>query len=173
MVEMTLIGIPIIFTLISIFEMSRGMWIYSTISYAAREATHYVAVHGGPDCRTLPNNCGIAQVDLYNAINFANTGLTPSKTTILFISTADNFTCTVDKLKTGACGSAPSGNCDTAGSTAGCIPSSGGDTNGFPVTITLTYPFNSAIGMFWPGAGRGFIFGRVNLPATSQAQILF
>ena len=35
---MTLVGIPIIFTLICVFEISRGMWIYHTLAYAVNDA---------------------------------------------------------------------------------------------------------------------------------------
>src|SRR5215831_11346653 len=33
-VEMTLVGIPLMFVLVSIFEMSRGMWVYHTVANA-------------------------------------------------------------------------------------------------------------------------------------------
>src|SRR5215471_18790761 len=46
LIEFTLVGIPIIFVLISTFEMSRGMWLYHTLAYAAREGTRYAIVHG-------------------------------------------------------------------------------------------------------------------------------
>ena len=36
-IEMTLVGIPIIFLLISTFEISRGMWMYNTAATAVRE----------------------------------------------------------------------------------------------------------------------------------------
>ena len=31
LVEFTLVGIPLIFVLISVFEISRGMWMYHTL----------------------------------------------------------------------------------------------------------------------------------------------
>src|SRR5690348_5890025 len=102
MIEMTLVGIPIIFILISVFEMSRGMWIYSTLSYAAREGTRYVSVHG-QDCQTLPDTCGITPVDLGKFLNIAATGLIPQNVTVKFVTLTDNFTCTLDTLMSGKC----------------------------------------------------------------------
>jgi Flp pilus assembly protein TadG len=52
--EFTLVGIPIIFVLISTFEMARGMWNYHTIAYAVKEGTRFASVHG-IDCSTAPN----------------------------------------------------------------------------------------------------------------------
>ena len=46
MVEFALVGIPLIFILISIFEISRGMWMYETVAHAVREGARYAAVHG-------------------------------------------------------------------------------------------------------------------------------
>src|SRR5882762_5274489 len=47
--EFTLVGIPLVFILISTFEMARGMWNYHVMAYAVKEGTRYASVHG--------NNC--------------------------------------------------------------------------------------------------------------------
>jgi Flp pilus assembly protein TadG len=39
LVEFTLVGIPMIFLLISTFEVARGMWEYHTLAYAVKEGT--------------------------------------------------------------------------------------------------------------------------------------
>ena len=49
MLEMTLVGIPTIFILISIFEISRGIWMYETLAYAAKAGVRFASVHGA-DC---------------------------------------------------------------------------------------------------------------------------
>ena len=66
LVEFTFVGIPIIFILISIFEVSRGMWIYHTLAYAAKVGARYASVHGinciGNTVNTSlqnPNNCAV------------------------------------------------------------------------------------------------------------------
>ena len=46
LIEFTLVGIPLIFVLLSTFEMARGMWLYHTLAYAARQGTRYAIVHG-------------------------------------------------------------------------------------------------------------------------------
>ena len=46
MIEFTLVGIPLMFVLISIVELSRGMWIYHTLAHAVKEGTRYTAVRG-------------------------------------------------------------------------------------------------------------------------------
>jgi len=165
-IEMTLIGIPLIFVLISIFEISRGMWIYHTLSYAARETSRYVSVHG-QNCQTTPNTCGITPAQFGQFLNTAATGLEPRYLDVTFISPADNFTCKLDVLMAGTCGAGA----DCNGLSA--IPSCGGGAVGSPVTVTITYPYNSAVSMFWPGAGKGFVFGGAILPSTSQDRVQY
>src|SRR6266849_3318008 len=72
--EMTLVGIPMIFVLISIIEVSRGMWIYHTLSYAVREGTRYTIVHG-VNCKTSPNNCAVTVGQIATVIQNAAVGL--------------------------------------------------------------------------------------------------
>lgn len=56
MIEFVLVGIPLIFVLISIFEMARGMWLYHTLAYSVKEGVRYTIVHG-QNCATAPNSC--------------------------------------------------------------------------------------------------------------------
>ena len=43
------------FALISIFEVSRGMWIYHTLAYSVKNGIRYASVHG-IDCFNTANN---------------------------------------------------------------------------------------------------------------------
>ena len=149
MVEMTLVGIPILITLILTFETSRGMWIYYTLSYAAREATRFVVVHG-QNCQTSPNSCTITPADLGNVVSQAAAGLIPTDLTVTFQSDIDLFTCTLQNLTSGGCGPAfiPSKNAGAAGAQF--------------VIVNLSYPFQF-----------GFFGSNLSLSAYSRDGILF
>src|SRR5438874_6963926 len=85
MLEMTLVGIPIIFILISIFEMSRGMWIYHTLAYAVKEGTRFAMVHGQncwPLTPSVTNSCKTMVADVAAVIKSAGIGLDPATTTL-------------------------------------------------------------------------------------------
>lgn len=161
-IEMTLVGIPMIFVLISTVEVSRGMWIYATLSFAARETSRYISVHG-QNCQTAPNTCGLLQADLGTFINNAATGLLPDDLTVQVTNPAVNFTCSLKSLMTSGCVAAG----------VGFIPPSGGNGVGAPIAINLKYPFPNAISMFWPGAGAGQVIGGLTLSASSQDQIQY
>ena len=75
MIEFTLVGIPMIFLLISIFEMSRAMWNYHTLAFAIREGTRYAVVHGS-GCSTDPrNSCQATVAQVAQRIQDAGIGL--------------------------------------------------------------------------------------------------
>ncbi len=163
-IEFTLVGIPLVFVLISTMEMARGMWIYHTLAYAVKEGTRYAVARGqnNPIPTTYQNVC--------NAIAQAGTGLLPEDLTLSFTSlggTSPPYT---------------ANNCPPTqqwppGNNAGIIDNQPGQT----ISITAYYPFVSAISMFWPGAGPGMTFqplvcqgaGTLCLPASSQDVMQF
>ena len=155
--EMTLVGIPLIFVLISTVEMARGMWIYHTLAYALREGTRYTIVHG-VDCSTAPNHCAVKVKDIATVIQKAGVGLYDT----------DNFQIEMKSLSDDVSSTMTSALASTAP-----FPSTGGDAIGAPIAFKATYPFQSVIAMFWPGAGPGINFTSVTFPASSQENIQF
>jgi Flp pilus assembly protein TadG len=155
-VEFVLVGIPIIFMLISLFEIARGMWMYHTVSYAVREATRYVSMHGS-GCAS-PNSCQITVGNIAQYIQSAGPGIDPASTLTL----------------TPATGSATSGTITSLSASNTTWPPSTANTPGNLVTINVKYPFRTVLSIFWPGSG-----GALNdsqtfyLPATSAATIQF
>lgn len=158
MVEFTLVGIPIIFVLISIFEMARGMWIYHTLAHAVREGTRYAIVHG-QNCSQPPNQCQTNVAQVAARIRDAGAGLLPDRLMI----TMTTVSSTVGPATLNA----------LLSQTGTIFPSGAGSQPGNNVAITATYPFTSAIAMFWPGGGPGSNFATVNLPASSTDRIQF
>lgn len=169
LLEMTLVGIPLIFVLISTVEMARGMWIYHTLAYAIKEGTRYTIVHGrncDPAVNTN-NSCLVTVGQIAQVIQAAGVGLDPGllQLDMQGLSGCGDTTGTLSALLANTT-TFPTGTCNFSQS---------------PITITGQYPFLSAISMFWPGAGRGMNFqnltcqgaGTLCLPATSQEMIQF
>jgi Flp pilus assembly protein TadG len=158
LIEFTLIGIPLIFVLISIFEMARGMWIYHSLQHAVKEGARFAIVHG-VNCSTAPNACGKTVGDVARVIQNSGVGLIPNDVTLTFSSETQAFApCVLSACLT-----------DTT-----AFPSvEPGNLPGHAVTITGTVRFQSAVAFFWPGAGRGFSFPAFNLPASARERIQF
>jgi Flp pilus assembly protein TadG len=186
-IEFTLIGIPLVFVLISTIEMARGMWIYHTLAYAVKEGTRYAVARGENSLTpsTFQNVC--------NAIAQAGTGLAPHDLTLTFYSatsysttpptgitvTADNCTGTRWPPGYNINDGWPPPTSGFPGCQAGvnCVDNQPGQT----ISITGQYPFVSALSMFWPGAGSGTTFqplacqgtGALCLPAASKDLMQF
>jgi Flp pilus assembly protein TadG len=157
MIEFTLVGIPMIFVLISVFEISRGMWNYHTLAYAVKEGTRYAIVHGS-DCSSDPqNSCGVTVGQVAQRIQYAGIGLDPSQVQLTFTSSGNSITCNLN-----ACLGNPT-----------VWPEAPLNTPGSALTIGASLPFQSALAMFWPGAASGASFPTFNLTAGSSDIIQF
>ena len=166
-VEMTLVGIPLIFTLISIFEISRGMWMYHTMVYAVKEGVRFASVHG-LDCVNNPptvlNNCSQSQAAIAEVIQQAGVGLSTTATTLTFCAPAAN--------PGNLCATGSTTCALNACSAAGYWPPINFNGIGQTIEIDIKTPFRSALAMFWPGAHR-VSFAETQLIASSSAQIQF
>ncbi len=160
--EFTLVGIPLILMLISIFEVARGMWIYNTLAHAVREGTRFAIVHG-QNCAAPPNACQRTVADVAAVIRDQGVGLAQTETTVTLKNTAGAtvFSSVGPALLS------------TLLANTTVWPSGPGSAPGNEVAVTATYKFRSAILMFWPGAGGGMNFPAFDLPAVSRDRIQF
>jgi Flp pilus assembly protein TadG len=164
MIEFTLVGIPMMFLLISIVEMSRGMWMYDTLAHSIKGATRFV-ITKGQNCSTSPNACAVTVQQVAQRIRDAGVGLDPAQLTVTLTSSSRTIgPSTLQALL------ADTQYWPTAA--PGAASPDPGSAVGQPVTITASIPFRSGIAMFWPGGG-GMNFTVVTLNATSRERIQF
>ena len=168
--EFTLVGIPIIFVLISIFEISRGMWVYDTLAHAVREGTRFAIVNGRNcvDLSGQPATIG----DIAERIRATGVGLPPEQLDVTMQAIAPS---SVGPVVVATVTCTPLKNCLTKKALPGdqFPPAAANRPKVNSVGIQATFPFRSAISMFWPGAGKGMVFGTVRLPASSREVIQF
>lgn len=167
MVEMTLVGIPAIFILISIFEISRGIWLYETLAHAAKAGVRFATVHGA-DCvpdsyNNINNNCAGTYGLVASVIKQTGIGLDVNATNITFTSEAGtsqavSVTNTLESWLS---------------NNSSWPPNDGiSNTVGQPIAIEVVTPFRSALALFFPGA-RAVSFAVGNLAGSSQDNIRY
>jgi Flp pilus assembly protein TadG len=161
LIEFTLVGIPLIFILISIFGMCWGMWLYHSLTFAAKEGTRYAIVHG-VNCSRNGNTYCVTVSNIATVMNNAARGLDPGQMNVTL--TPSQGSATTDTLANLMNNSAYS---------TITWPPTGANAVGQPVKISVMYPFNSAISMFWPGTRPTDARGRIYLPASSTDLIQF
>jgi Flp pilus assembly protein TadG len=155
--EFTLVGIAMIFIIISFFEMARGMWTYQTLAYAVREGARYATVHG-KDCAS-PNTCQVTIGQITGIIKSAGPGLDPNATTVTF---------------TPASGSATSDTMTNLLTSTTTWPPSAANAIGQNVQIAVSYPFRTVLAIFWVGDGHPINDSQVfHLSASSTEPIQY
>ncbi len=153
--EFALVGVPMIFTFISIVEMGRAMWTYQTLAYAAKETNRYIAVHG-THCGGS-NNCALTVANVAAAAENFAIGLQPSVLGVTLTSPSQSYSC------------APASSCSTNTNT---WPPTSDGTVGTAIQVRVSYQFHSAMAMLWPGANPA-TFGSYNMGAYSKSRVLF
>src|SRR5207247_600058 len=88
----TLVGIPLLFILISTFELSRAMWLYHSVDYAVNEGARYAVVHG-QGCTTNGNSCATTVAAVVNQIIRSAPGLLRENLTLQLFSANSTITC--------------------------------------------------------------------------------
>jgi Flp pilus assembly protein TadG len=164
MLEFTLVGIPLIFLLISTVEIARGMWIYETLAHAVRQAARFTAVKG-QNCATAPNSCAVTIARIAQEMQRAGIGLDPAAFTNVTFTAHSGRTITHATLQD--CLSDTTSWPTTAGTT------DSGAAVGADLEISVVYPFRTAMSMFWPGAGKTAFAGVFYFPASSRESIQF
>jgi len=149
LVEFTLVCIPLIFILISIFELARFMWCYHTLAFAVERGARYAVVHGNSSSTNVSAVAGI--------IRTAASGLDPAQMTVALQAGSSTQNCS------------PLRSCEQVTSQ---WPDAASNTAGQSVTVAAAYPFRTAMRMFWPGAG-SVSFGVINMSATATEEIRF
>ena len=162
LLEFTFVGIPVIFILISIFEISRGMWNYHTLAEAVKTGTRFEAVRGQDvqgqtACQSNEETCGATVNAVVSTLVSASTGLPPAAWSATLSAGTASITCS------------PLSSC--IGKTTTWAPS-GNNAPGTTISISATYNFASALAMFWPGS-RPVQFGTVTWRAFSQQTIQY
>ncbi|HTT61778.1 MAG TPA: TadE/TadG family type IV pilus assembly protein [Bryobacteraceae bacterium] len=153
-IEFTLVAIPLIFILISIVEICRGMWDYHSLAEAVKAASRMVATRGAGCAGT---GCAITVGQIASTISGFAVGMPASSLNVTLKSSAGDVTCN------------PLSTC-TSNNTV--WPPAGGNSAGSDIIITASYNFTSMLMMFVPGT-QGMQFPGVTFTAKSRQVILF
>lgn len=135
LLEFTFAGICVAFTLISIFEVARGMWVYQMEAYAIREGVRYASVHGS-GCAS-PNTCSVTVGTIASYIQTAGPLIDPTSTLTFTAASGTPISGSMTSLKT---------NTTT-------WPPSGSNTAGQTIQISISFPYKTVLAMLWTGAG--------------------
>lgn len=153
-IEFTLVAIPVIFAMISIVEICRGMWDYHSLAQAVKAATRSAATRGA-GC--AGKGCAMTVGQIATTISNYAVGMPAASLNVTLTSNAGDVHCNPLSSCTGS---------------ATVWPPAGGNTAGSDIIISASYQFTSALSMFVPGKG-GMTASAVTFRAKSRQLILF
>ncbi len=153
-IEFALVSIPLIFIMISIVEMCRGMWDYHSLAQAVKVASRSAATRGAGCAGT---GCAITVAQIATIIAGYSGGMPASALNVTLTSNAGTINCN------------PLSSCSGNNTV---WPPSGGNTAGSDIIISGSYNFTSSLMMFVPGTG-GMQFSGVTFTAKSRQVLLF
>lgn len=170
LIEFTMVAIPLIFVIISVFEISRGMWVYQTLAHSIRETARYSIVRG-KNCQTNGNACGSTISQIAGQVQYHGIGLDPN-----LLQVTLRAGCLPPSAFGSSCSEIKGPKTlrellDDTGTTAWPTGDNGGAGVSY-VEVHAVYPFRSALAMFWPGAVNGQI-PAVSLSAASREMYQF
>ena len=148
MLEFALIGIPFIFLILAIVQMSIGMFTYNTLASAVDLGARYASV------RPKGSVGSVAKQIVGNS-----PGLLPGNLSLVMSGTVNGVSANVATCLASSCVSQMGTVFPTGTALA--------DT----VTISGTYPFATPLAVFWPAEGVLHLAGTVTLGATTTQLI--
>lgn len=160
MLEFVLVGVPSIFLVLSVFEISMIVWQYHTLAEAVAEATRYAAANG-ETCYSSGYSCGTTVGNIATAIKNQAVGLEPANLTI-------TLTANGAQIANGTVESFISPSLNTTDFPPDSTNGAAGDT----ITILASYPIPNPLFGYWPGGG-SIAAATYTLKATSTQEILF
>lgn len=152
-VEMSLVFLPLMFSIFSVFELGRAMWTYHTLASSVKKGVRVAMVHGAR-CAEASAACPVTVGGLVQTIQQVGVGLDPSVLQLTFNAGGQVLTC------------APASSCLTNNTN---WPPAPNNPVGQNVTICGKYAFDSVLKTLWPGQANGAF----NLAAKSTETIQF
>jgi Flp pilus assembly protein TadG len=159
--EFTLVGLPLIFVLLSVASMCFGMFTLHTMQEAVEQGARYTITHGST-CSLGANSCSTTVGTIADAIASAAPGVINNSLNVTLIpnsGTGHQTSCNPVSICHGNSTTWP--------------PATNSDNNvGNDIVITADFTYTSPIAMFWPGTG-ATRFGTVAFHAISRQRLMF
>lgn len=158
-IEFALCAVFVIFLLISMVDLARGLWINHTLAEAVRDGTRYAMVRGNNyvDKSKPPARLSDAKLsDVRQVVLRSAVGLSPGELNLRFESEGSVINC-------------PGSTCPSGTLTQNWPPDSYAN-GGLEIGISATYPYRSLVVIYFPGI-KGFMFGAQQLGSVARERI--
>lgn len=169
--EFTLVGLPLIFILFSIANMSFSMMTMHTMQEAVEQGARMVSTRGST-CSSGGNTCTVTVQQIADFIASNAAGISPQNLKVTLQPAGDSAnTITCDKLN--SCQSSCSGGCNTNRTTVWPASTNSDNSPGKDIIITADCSVASPIYMFWAGVTGGEASNGSTFHAYTRQRMMF
>lgn len=133
--ETGLIVLPLMLIILATTELTRGMWMYHTVTTAIKTGTRSATFHGS-DCIAAMATCPDTVASVASAVQNSGIGLDAGALQLTLIADGTSY----------ACGSLTQCVSDTTQ-----WPPAGHNAPGLSISVRGVYAFHSVLSSFWPG----------------------
>jgi hypothetical protein len=151
--EMALVFLPLMFSILMVFELGRAMWTYHTLASAVKKGVRVAMVHGDR-CAEASSSCPVTVAGIVQVIQQNGIGLDLSILRLTLTAGGQSLSC------------APASSCSSNNTN---WPPAPYNPVGQAVTINGVYGFNTVLNQIWIGQP----IGTFNLAAKSTEVIQF
>ena len=141
-VEAALVFLPLILTVFSTMEVTRGMWMYHTLTSAIKSGARYTALHG-QNCVEAATSCAVTVGDISSVIKKSGVGLDADHLQLTLTANGSTHSCAT---------------LATCLSDQTAWPPANHNAPGLSVTIEGSYSFQSVVSILWPGQVSSFTY---------------
>jgi len=171
--EFTLVGIPLLFILFGVANMSFAMLTLHTLQEACEQGARYAATRGST-CSSGTNTCGVTVGQIAGVISKAAAGISPASliVTLTVCAAGSSYaTCSPVNSPVNQVSCNPLTSC-SGSSTA--WPSSSNNTAGsYDVIVSADCTVASPIFMYWPSGGPAVKTQSSTFHAYSRQELVF
>jgi hypothetical protein len=133
--ETGLIVLPMMLVILATTELTRGMWMYHTVTTAIKTGTRSATFHGS-DCVAAAATCADTVASVASTVQTSGIGLDAGSLQLTLITDGTSY----------ACGSLTQCLSDTTQ-----WPPAGHNAPGLLISVRGVYAFHSVLAAFWPG----------------------
>lgn len=169
--EFSLVGLPLVFMLFSIANMSLNMLTVHTMQEAVEQGARYVVTHGST-CSSGTNTCTVTVQQIADVINNAAAGINSKNLNVSLIPASDTGnTITCNPLNT--CLSSCSSGCSANRTVTWPTSTNSDNSPGKDIIVTADCTVTAPFILFWTGDGATKMANSTTFHAYSQQRLMF
>lgn len=169
--EFTLVGVPLLFILFSVANMSFSMLTLHTLQQAAEQTARYISTRGS-GCSSGSNTCSVTVEQIAAVVVTAAPGITAGSMNVTLTPAADTANA-ISCSPVTTCLSGCSSGCSASRTVTWPTSTNTDNSPGKDIIVSITCTVSAPMIMFWPGNSTTKDITSSTFQAYSRQRLMF